>query len=166
MEYAQLNEALTEATQITSYGDIEWDSRNLCSARALTRDGKAALFRVVPLTVTQPPTIDPMTQSVQRDGCEKAGDEWRYKWRVTDLTSEEIAAKEAAVAAAQAEAAAQAKTTADAIAAKADAKLSALGNLSPTQVRNWVGANVSSLADAKDVLSTLAVAVSILSRRL
>ena len=166
MEYAQLNADLTEATQITSHGDIEWDSRNLCSARALTRAGKAALFRVVPLTVTQPPAIDPMTQSVQRDGCEKVEGEWQYKWRVTDLTSEEIAAKEAAVAAAQAEAAAQAKHATHAAAAKADAKLAALGDMSPSQARAWVQANVSNLADAKDVLGTLAAAVSVLSRRL
>ena len=63
-------------------------------------------------------------------------------------------------------AAARAKATADAIAAKADAKLSALGNMTPVQVRTWVGANVTNLADAKDVLATLAVAVSILARRL
>ena len=63
-------------------------------------------------------------------------------------------------------AAARAKATADATAAKADAKLTALADMSPAQVRAWVGANVANLADAKDVLATLAVAVSILSRRL
>lgn len=62
--------------------------------------------------------------------------------------------------------AAQAKANADAVAAKADAKLTALGAMSPAQVRAWVAANVANLADAKDVLGTLAVAVSILSRRL
>ena len=63
-------------------------------------------------------------------------------------------------------AAAQAKAIANAIAAKADAKLSALGAMTPAQVRAWVAANVTNLAEAKDVLGTLAVAVSILSRRL
>lgn len=58
------------------------------------------------------------------------------------------------------------KHEADATAAKADAKLTALGAMSPAQVRAWVAANVTNLADAKDVLGTLAVAVSILSRRL
>lgn len=62
--------------------------------------------------------------------------------------------------------AAQAKAIAAATAAKADAKLTALGNMTPAQVRAWVGVNVTNLADAKDVLATLAVAVSILSRRL
>lgn len=59
-----------------------------------------------------------------------------------------------------------AKIEADAAAAKGDAKLSALTDMSPTQVRAWVAANVATLADAKDVLATLAVAVSVLSRRL
>ena len=58
------------------------------------------------------------------------------------------------------------KAIADAATAKADAKLTALGAMSPAQVRAWVAANVTNLADAKDVLGTLAVAVSILSRRL
>lgn len=70
-------------------------------------------------------------------------------------TPDELAAIEAAQKAAQ-----------DANAAKADAKLSALSSMSPAQVRAWVGANVGNLADARDVLATLAVAVSILSRRL
>lgn len=166
MEYAQLNEALTEAIQINSHGNIVWDSRNLCSAGALTRDGKAAQFRVVPLTVTQPPDIDPMTQSVQRDGCEKVDGEWRYKWRVTDLSAEEIAAKAAAVEAALAEVAVQAKAAADAATARQDAKLAALGRMTPSEVRSYVAANVTNLSDAKDVLATLAIAVSILSRKL
>jgi hypothetical protein len=59
-----------------------------------------------------------------------------------------------------------AKIEADAAAAKGDAKLSALADMSPAQVRAWVVANVANLADAKDVLATLAVAVSVLSRRL
>ena len=63
-------------------------------------------------------------------------------------------------------AAAQAKATSDATAAKADAKLTALGNMTPAQVRNWVAANVANLADAKDVLATLAVAVSVLARKI
>ena len=63
-------------------------------------------------------------------------------------------------------AAAQAKARSDATAAKADAKLAALGAMTPAQVRAWVAANVTNLAEAKDVLGTLAVAISILSRRL
>ena len=59
-----------------------------------------------------------------------------------------------------------AKDKADAIAAKADAKLQALSAMTPTQVRAWVAANVSTLADAKDALATLAVCVSILARKL
>lgn len=58
------------------------------------------------------------------------------------------------------------KAIADAATAKADAKLSALADMSPAQVRAWIAANVTNLADAKDVLATLAIAVSILTRRI
>lgn len=55
---------------------------------------------------------------------------------------------------------------ADAKAAKGNGKLAALAKLTPAQVQTWVNANVNTLADAKDVISTLAIAVSVLSRRL
>ena len=58
------------------------------------------------------------------------------------------------------------KHEADATAAKADAKLTALGAMSPAQARAWIAANVTNLADAKDVLGTLAAAVCVLARRL
>ena len=63
-------------------------------------------------------------------------------------------------------AAKMAKIEADVQEANGDAKLSALADMSPAQVRAWVAANVANLADARDVLATLAVAVSVLSRRL
>mgnify|MGYP000370144949 CR=1 FL=1 len=65
--------------------------------------------------------------------------------------------------------AAQAQAAMDraaAVAAKADAKLLALSQMTPAQVRAWVAANVSNLADAKDALATHAVCVSVLARRL
>ena len=92
MEYAQLNEAGTDALQITSHGPIEWDAQNYCTAAALVKDGKAEQFRVVPLAVVGQPAYDPLTQAVTRDGCEKVDGEWRYKWRVDALTAEQIAA--------------------------------------------------------------------------
>ena len=90
MEYAQLNEALTEAIQITTHGNVEWDSTHYCPASALTPE-EATMFRVVPLTVTEPPEIDTLTQTVIRDGCEKLGDVWQYRWRIDALTVEQIA---------------------------------------------------------------------------
>ena len=54
----------------------------------------------------------------------------------------------------------------DIAAAKAYQKLSALRTMTPAQVQTWVDANVTNLAEAKDALKTLAVAVSILARRL
>lgn len=92
MEYAQLNEALTEAIQVATHGNVEWDANNLCSADALTRDGKAEQFRVVPLTATEPPEYDAATQTVVRDGCEEVDGTWRYKWRIDELTPEQIEA--------------------------------------------------------------------------
>ena len=50
--------------------------------------------------------------------------------------------------------------------AKQYAKLQALATMTPAQIQSWVQANVNTLADAKDALKTLAVAVGILARRL
>ena len=72
----------------------------------------------------------------------------------------------AAQAVIDAAAAQAAKTAADAATAKVDAKLAALAAMTPVQVRAWIAANVTNLADAKDVLATLAVAVSIIARKL
>lgn len=92
MEYAQLNESGTEALQITSHGNIEWDAKHFCPASALTED-EAALFRVVPLSITEAPAFDPMTQTIIRDGCEQVDGAWQYKWRIDALTPEQIEAK-------------------------------------------------------------------------
>lgn len=46
------------------------------------------------------------------------------------------------------------------------AKLSALSAMTPAQVQAWVETNVTTLAQAKDAIKTLAVAVSILARQL
>ena len=57
-----------------------------------------------------------------------------------------------------------AKNSTDASAARSDAKLQAFFAMSPAQVRAWILLNVTTLADAKDALATLAVAVSALMR--
>jgi len=93
MEYAQLNQAGTEAIQVTTHGNVEWDANNYCSAEALVKDGKAAQFRVVPLAETEQPTFNAITQTVIRDGCELVEGQWQYKWRIDDLTPEQIEAK-------------------------------------------------------------------------
>ena len=96
MEYAQLNDARTEAIQVTTHGNVEWDGNNFCTAEQLTRDGKADQFRVVPLTVTEPPSYNPLTHTVVRDGCEMVDGAWQYKWRIDALSAEQIAAAYAA----------------------------------------------------------------------
>ena len=47
-----------------------------------------------------------------------------------------------------------------------DAKLAALRTMTPAQVQTWVQNNVNTLADAKDALKTMAVALCILARRI
>ena len=94
------------------------------------------------------------------------GGAWSYingDWAVVDAGA--VAAIAARKTAATAAATAQAKMAGDAAAAKGDAKLLAIADMSPSQARAWVNDNVKTLADAKDVLATLAVAVSILSRK-
>jgi hypothetical protein len=54
----------------------------------------------------------------------------------------------------------------DAAAAKEYARLQALMGMTPAQVQAWVTANVTNLAQAQDAISTLAIAVSVLARRL
>jgi hypothetical protein len=54
----------------------------------------------------------------------------------------------------------------DATAAKQYGKLTTLKGMTPSQVQAWVDANISTLADVKDALKTLAIAASILARRI
>ena len=55
---------------------------------------------------------------------------------------------------------------ADITAAKAYNKLAALQAMTPTKIQTWVNANVTTLAQAQDAIKTLAIAVSVLLRRL
>jgi len=96
MEYAQLNEAGTEALQVTTHGDVEWDANNFCTAEALTKDGKAEQFRVVPLTVTEQPAFDAITQRCFRNGCEYVNGQWQYKWTIENLPANQVTANQAA----------------------------------------------------------------------
>lgn len=50
--------------------------------------------------------------------------------------------------------------------ARAYPKLAALAAMTPAQVQAWVAANVTNLAQAQDAIATLAIAVSVLARRL
>lgn len=99
MEYAQLNETLSEAIQVTTQGNVLWDGTHFCPASALT-PAEATLFRVVPLLEIAEPVVDPITQSVQRNGCEFVNGQWQYKWDIAQLTPEQIAANQAAQVAA------------------------------------------------------------------
>ncbi len=49
-------------------------------------------FGVMPVTFVPAPTIDQATQTAVRDGCELVDGNWQYKWRIDDLTPEQIEA--------------------------------------------------------------------------
>ena len=86
MQYAKLNPALTEAIQVNTSGNVQWDDNNFCTAEALVKDGKAEQFRVVELIETEAPAINPITHRVQRNGCELVEGQWQYRWEVTALS--------------------------------------------------------------------------------
>lgn len=54
----------------------------------------------------------------------------------------------------------------DAAAARQYAKLKALAGMTPAQVQAWCQANITDLVSARDAITTLAIAVSVLARRL
>lgn len=54
----------------------------------------------------------------------------------------------------------------DAAWARVYPKLVALKGMTPLQVQTWVQNNVTNLAQAQDAIATLAIAVSILARRI
>lgn len=58
------------------------------------------------------------------------------------------------------------KDETDASAAKQYAKLQALVGMTPAQVTAWVDANVTNLSQAQDAIKTLAIAVSVLARKI
>jgi len=95
MKYAKLNIDKTFKEEIGTDGPIEWDSNNFCSAEALVKDGKADQFLVSTLLETPKPEYDSRTQCVLRDGAEFVDNQWQYKWRIYDLTEEQIAVNQA-----------------------------------------------------------------------
>ena len=50
--------------------------------------------------------------------------------------------------------------------ARADPKLRALVTMTPAALKSWVAANVTNLAQARDAIATLAIAIGILARRI
>lgn len=58
-------------------------------------DVAIAELDILPLTVTEQLAFNPLTQTCIRDGCELVEGQWQYKWRIDDLTPEQIAENEA-----------------------------------------------------------------------
>jgi hypothetical protein len=61
---------------------------------------------------------------------------------------------------------AQEKYQTDLAAAKLDAKLNAIKNMSAAEIQTWMTSNVTTLAQARDVLTSMAKIIAILLRRL
>lgn len=81
------------------------------------------------------------------------------QWKVTALPADIALANQTAAA----------KITqdeADKQTARGYAKLAALKAMTPAQVSAWADANITTLAQARDAIKTLAIAVAILSRRI
>jgi len=49
---------------------------------------------------------------------------------------------------------------------KANAKLAQLGSMKPAQIQDWLDANITTLADVKDLLKTFAILIGLLAREL
>jgi hypothetical protein len=84
-------------------------------------------------------------------------------YQTGDVIPQELGPTPQEIADAQA---AQAKLRADSEAARQYTKLRNLTALSPAEVQTWVSANVNTIADVKDAITTLAVAISVLGRPL
>jgi len=91
MIYAKLTPQNTFDYQVGN-ANIEWDANNYCTPEALIKDGKADQFGIVPLTETPQPTFNPATQTCYQDGAELVNGAWQTKWRIDDLTPEQIEA--------------------------------------------------------------------------
>ena len=143
----------TTGAVLRTHSDIRKDAQRVSFPAVLTDEmiERHGYQTVVPTI----PEYDPATQVATEVAPVDAGGTWTQQWQVSRLSDQEIARKASAQ-----------KAATDASAAKADAKLSALADMSPAQVREWVNAQVKTLADAKDVLATLAVAVSVITKRL
>ena len=58
------------------------------------------------------------------------------------------------------------KDAEDAYAAKQYAKLKNLIKMTPDEVQTWTAANITNITQARDAITTLAIAVSVLARKL
>lgn len=102
MYYAQIKNGIATELENALYA---WDENNYCTPAALIADGKADQFGVVPVAFVSAPAHDPLTQVVIRDGCELVDGQWQYKWRVDQLSPEQVSSNQAAAATAEREAA-------------------------------------------------------------
>lgn len=131
-----------------------WDSTHYCMPGHLTLT-EAALFNVVTVTQTAQPAFDAVTEAVVEADPVFDGTNWKQMWVKQALPAPQIAINQANI-----------KFNQDLAAAKVYGKLVALVGMTPAQVQTWVAANVTNLTQAQDAIATLAIAVSILGRRL
>lgn len=138
---------------LRTHSELRQDAQRVSFPGVIT-DAMIAAHGYVAVVPTAP-TYNPATQKAVEADPVKIGDVWTQQWVVSNLQAQEIAEKVAAQ-----------KNVQATIDAKADTKLEALGSMTPAEVRSWVGKNVKNVADSVDLLATLAVAVSVLTRKL
>ena len=111
-----------------------------------------AAWNVAPLVVQADPTFNPLTEKLV-PGAPVFGTEWTITKVVVALSAEEAAA-----------AVKTQNGKDDEATLKSDVQVLALLQARPTQINNYIDANVSNLAEAKDVLKILARAVAVLAK--
>lgn len=134
--------------------DTVWDGEHYCKPSKLTPDERL-LFGVVDVVPTLPPVYDAITQGVVEKPPVFQNAVWKQVWAVESLPAEVIAQNQELQ-----------RYALDAAVVRADVKLQALRAMSPAALKAWVAANVTNLAQAKDAIATLAIAVGLLSRRI
>lgn len=86
-------------TQTNSGGSLEFFSFDEDDESLIQQYLKPGWTRISNLpTENNKPAYDPLTQTLARDGIEKVGDVWQYKWRIDALSAEKIAAFQGAAA--------------------------------------------------------------------
>lgn len=94
--HIQLNEQ-NQYLRDLPQGNIEFSATVFQPAHTLTPE-QCEQFRVHPLTPTEAPAFDPITQGVRAATPVKVGNDWHQQWEVFPLPAEDVVANQAAAA--------------------------------------------------------------------
>jgi hypothetical protein len=112
-----------------------------------------AEYNVFPVTPVPAPDA-PVTKNVLETSPELVNGEWKQKWAQVDAPPELVAERQKRVA-----------QEGEVNAAQLDNWVSALMNMTPAQVEQFIQTNVTDLSSARNMLSKLAFCVRVLLRR-